>query len=214
MEPTAPREAILPTEYAQATMRLFFRVRDGLLTKDGVIGDIRRKPTRHHGRARIVVLGADHDTEREGITVEVEIPREDVRPGRAKGLTDAWVRYAEIQAREMRAMLYRNLGSMTSASGMSMDSGGDPTSPETLLLAFDRMEVAFDEDGEPRPKKFIGSPGVWEAIMSQWTREHDERYKRIMEAKRAAWEASRRTRRLAARAPEPRSSPSSTPAPT
>jgi hypothetical protein len=101
---------------------------------------------------------------------------------------------ADQEARSLVGALFENMRRITEATGMVVESKGGPT-PEAILEMIDKMELSFDDAGEPKMPTLVAHPDAV-AKLPPWLPEHSERLAEILQRKREERDARRRDRKL------------------
>jgi hypothetical protein len=86
---------------------------------------------------------------------------------------------------------------VTDATGNSISAAGQSLSHDLILDAIERVEIDFDDEGNPRMPSLMAHPQTLVPLARiQPTDEQERRYEQIMTAKKAAHDAKKRHRRL------------------
>lgn len=162
-------------------------VQQGLLDADGLIGDVKRKQTRH--RCPSVVIGDQTSTELPGTRLQAmfEVQVDTVREGDTTAFAKALVAFIEQLTKAAREQFLADFDTITDATGNVLDGGGVPASPEHWLKLLEMVDMDFDENDQPIPISFVAPEEIHRKIQAEWTEEHELRAQRIIEDKFSIW---------------------------
>jgi hypothetical protein len=194
----------LLAEYDRAGERAWFDAADALLTAYSPwLAQVDRVKSEHARPTTVSVSGSPEimfettQTEASG-----ELPIPEIVAGDMTSIVDAIDAQAQSEAAALEAMLLEHYRSITEAAGNVIDSGGEPLTHELILELVEKMELDFDEAGEPQFDFVITNRGMQAfATLEPRTPEQDAAWSAMIERKRLVW-AERRRRRLTA-APDP-----------
>jgi hypothetical protein len=184
-------------EYEAAMLRFFGDVFQGFLDVDPVLKGFGRETTSHRGPIRNVRGDEPLDQQMAPIITENVLSYDVVRQGKIEDYIEMITKLTMDQRMQLGRQLFRGLGEITDATGMSIDAKGQPFSIDLFLDLLEKIEFDFDEDGNPIyptlivPPKFIKQ---LEKLTS--TTDQETRRQQIIEKQRARFNASKRTRRL------------------
>ena len=96
---------------------------------------------------------------------------------------------------QLSAQFYRGLDEITDATGMKVNAKGKPLSADIYLDMLEKMSMSFTENGDPIPPTLIVGE---EFDVSKLDADEDQlrRFEEIILAKKAEFNAQKRTRRL------------------
>lgn len=134
----------------------------------------------------------EHEPMRIGATIS--IPVRAAVNGEYEGFCAAIDDAAEEYASDLSRQIYQRLGEMSEAAGTSV-SAKDPFTARDVLTMIERLEIEFDEQGNPELPKIHMHPSQAEKLPS-WTDADEQAFKELMVRKKAEWDARRRHRRL------------------
>lgn len=102
------------------------------------------------------------------------------------------------QAEQLARQVLERIGAMADASGQTISAGGTPISHELILAAMEKIDIDFDDDGKPIMPAMVVHPKIGEAIrkLPTPTPEQNAAWEAMIERKRQAFLARRRTRRI------------------
>jgi hypothetical protein len=98
---------------------------------------------------------------------------------------------------QMHKMMYAEISAATDLTGNKVDARGTKFNPDFLLDMLEKMEISFDENGEPNNLQLHVSPETYNKIKDQkFTPEQEKRHNDIIEKKKRIWYAKKRHRKL------------------
>lgn len=98
---------------------------------------------------------------------------------------------------QIHKMMYDEITTATDLTGNKVDARGTKFNPDFLLDLLEKMEIRFDENGEPNNLHLHVSPATYNQIKDQkFTPEQEKRHNDIIEKKRRIWYAKKRYRKL------------------
>jgi len=104
---------------------------------------------------------------------------------------------AEQEVKIIAPKLFETFEKGCDASGQSFDYGGKPFTVDDLLDVIEHIEYDFDEDGKPSEKMLVMGPKLAEKFSNiEWTTAQIARHEQIMDQKRRAYFAQKRSRRI------------------
>ena len=118
---------------------------------------------------------------------------------------DALASKIDTAARDMAAKtekaIFETLRQISSDSGNVIDAKGKPFSPETLLEALEKMDIDFDEQGNPSGLTAVVGPELAARIRAkaaEWDADQEfrRRHSELMQRKREAWRDRENCRKL------------------
>jgi hypothetical protein len=98
----------------------------------------------------------------------------------------------------MMPRLFEMLGKTSVAAGTATDMAGAPLTFESYLAAFSKIELRFEDNGEPIMPQLVAHPQTAEMLASlpPWTGDQQRVWDAMIEGKRKEYFASRRHRKL------------------
>jgi hypothetical protein len=187
---------VLP-EYDRAFVELLRETRNGLLAASfPVIGQIPRVKVRrlYHGQNSV---GPDEPVvlEMKPIRTELGISQDTIHNTSLDGLIEDLYQFAQSYGKALIPQLFGNFSVLTDATGNVVDGAGSQFSSDLYLEILEKTEIVFDEHGEPHLPSVALSDGRL-IELGEFTSEQEERKAQILAAKREAYLARRRHRRL------------------
>lgn len=177
-------------------------LREKVKNSDPFIRQLRRR-IQHEGSGQIMKTydGNIDKIEYQSIGSEFKIQTEEIiREG-----IFAFIKHINKLANDILGqqskMVFQKLNEITSKTGNVVDSRGEPFTPEKLLEALDKIEMEFDESGQPTNLTIVMHPDLWNRIKDKipvW--EADSGFKKkhnaIIEKKRKEWLDRENNRKL------------------
>jgi hypothetical protein len=182
--------------YDLALQSLMSSIVDGMISVDPVLGQIRSRTTGHAGPTRNVPGPQPVDHDLTHFEAEYAIHVDHIRATDVDVFVTAIWEVAEKYAEAMGTAFFQTMRDVTEAVGNAIDAGGQPFTWDLFLDGLEKMEIAFDENGQPKVQVLI-NPDTWRLLQAvERTPEHDRRLEDIMQRKRGEWNAQQRPRRL------------------
>jgi len=100
--------------------------------------------------------------------------------------------------KQLMPKLFERIGGLSEAAGTTVDARGEPLSHELLLRGLERVEIDFDEDGNPILPKMVVAPDVfkaWQKLLPP-TEAQERAFSELIERKRQEFNDRRRHRKL------------------
>jgi hypothetical protein len=184
-------------EYVQAERHLLGKVMLGLTGLDPLLGQMPWIQTEHAGPVRNVPGPEPLDQEMLPVEATAAFSKEAVRDSRLDEFVAFVVELTEQSQKQMAIHTFQRMGELTEATGNTVDAGGKPLSYDVFLDLLERMQLEFDEKGDPILPTVWGHPATIERFKAlQPTPEHSAREAAILARKKAEFDAAKRTRRL------------------
>lgn len=127
-----------------------------------------------------------------------EVRDSDVLNGDVDGFLASIDAAADDGVASLMPQIFSRLAALADAAGTASNAGGQPISHELVLSQFEKMDILFDESGNPELPTMICSPQMFEAYkrLGPPSAEIEERFQKMLARKREEFNASRRTRKL------------------
>jgi len=98
---------------------------------------------------------------------------------------------------QLQRMMYDEISSATELTGNKVDVQGSKFDPELLLQMLEKIEISFDENGDPILPQLHVAPDTFKKIKKlDYTPEQEKRHLEIIEKKKKLWYAKKRYRKL------------------
>ena len=184
-------------EYESAALRFVYEIMNGFLSLDPLFSGIERSVTIHRGPIRNVSGDTPLDQSMFQVIGEAALSWESVRNCRINDYTLFLVKISESQRKSLAKQFFKSLSEITDATGRTVNAKGQPLTADMILDLMEKVEFGFDDDGNPQyPTLFLPPTAIERLKALKPTPEQDQRWKQIIEEKRAKFNASKRTRRL------------------
>lgn len=127
-----------------------------------------------------------------------EINTSDVLDGNVDGFLASIDAAAEDGLKQLMPQIFGRIGALAEAAGTASHAGGQPISHELVLAQYEKMDIEFDDSGNPILPTMVGSPGMIEAYkrLGPPAADIEERFQKIIARKREEFNARRRSRKL------------------
>jgi hypothetical protein len=106
---------------------------------------------------------------------------------------------AQQRLDQLMPAFFESLNGMLDAAGQTVDAKGKPVSFEGVLEAYEKLDIEFDENDQPRLQTIVAGPAIVEKIkrvFAEVTPEQKKAFDELIERKRKEFHARRRTRRI------------------
>jgi hypothetical protein len=184
-------------EYESAALRFIAEVMNGFLNVDPLFSGIERSISVHRGPIRNVPGDTPLDQSMFAVRGEASLPWDTVRNGKIDDYTRFLVDLSKSQRKSLARHFFKSISEITDATGRSVNAKGQPLTVDMILDVMEKVEFGFDDDGNPQYPTLVLPPAAVEKLKElQLTPEQEQRWKQIIEEKRARFNASKRTRRL------------------
>lgn len=184
-------------EYKSATLRLMTEVIRGIISLDPLFSGIETITTIHRGPIRNVPGQTPLDQKMFPVSGDSVIPWDSIRDGNIQDYVRFLIEIAESQRKSLARQFFKNMSEITDITGMTIDAKGQPLTFDMILDLIEKTEFGFDESGNPQYPTLVIPPVLFERLRQLTpTPEQEKRRERIIEEKRAKFNASKRTRRL------------------
>lgn len=161
--------------------------------QDPLLSRIRRVPV-FEGDELVVeyASGGEKKTGLENFAYPVVVSKEELIDKGIAAYRERLPAIAEAALRDRKKLLFRRTSEACEEAGTAIDAQGRPFGPGLFLEALERVELDFDENGQPRFPTMVVSPEMGAYVrthMAQW--EADERFQarraQIIEEQRKRW---------------------------
>lgn len=127
-----------------------------------------------------------------------EINNSDVLEGNVDGFLASIDAAAEDGLKKLMPQIFGRIGALAEAAGTASNAAGQRISHELVLAQYEKMEIDFDERGNPILPTMIGSPEMIDAYkrLGPPSEEIEERFQEMIARKREEFNARRRSRKL------------------
>jgi hypothetical protein len=160
---------------------------------DALLSMMRRR-TQHEGD-QYAIRGVDGQTEESGfeeMASEFAITSDELIEKGVLACAEKLQEAAKEIAKSSSIMMFNRIKGATERTGNVIDGGGKPLTPELLLELMQKVEMDFDDEGNPLNMAFVVSPETWETYKDrfrEWDQDPEVVRKRdlIMARKRREW---------------------------
>jgi len=98
---------------------------------------------------------------------------------------------------KLQRLMYEEIKGATELTGNIVDARGSKFNPEILLQMLEKVEIRFDDNGEPILPQLHVAPETFNQIKNlEYTQEYEKKRQEIIEQKRRLWYAKKRYRKL------------------
>ena len=133
----------------------------------------------------------------EEITAELQVNFAEVETMTHEMVRDKINRLAKEIAEKKAKFAYEQIGKAAKDAGNVVSADGQPSSIEMLCEMFEKMDLDFDEAGNPSGTMFVASPKLVEAISrTEADPETAKRDQALIDQKREEWRVRENNRKL------------------
>ena len=170
---------------------------NGFLSLDPLFGSMPWKTTEHSGPIRNVRGPSPLDQSMPEIRSMATMDTDSIRNTDIENFARFLYDLARSNIKAFAPEFFKGLSEIIDAAGTTTYAGGQPFSFDMLNDTLEKMQLEFDEDGEPVFPTLITHPLVYEQIKQMKpTPEQEQRLSEIIARKKAEHDAKKRTRRL------------------
>ena len=149
---------------------------------------------------RTVIIYTDAPCEEikmEEVTSRLEVKWEEVETMTHETILNKIDGVAKEMAEQIKKSYYETLSEAAEEAGDVISADGKPLSVDMILEMLEKMNVSFDEEGNPSGLTFAGNPELRPVIAEVISQaESDPRYQTLMEQKREEWRVRESNRKL------------------
>lgn len=183
--------------YDVAMVIFWGQIIDGFYNLDPLLREIPRRVTVHGGMTRNVRGENPLDQPMPEIESVGSLEMDAIRKTDIEALTMFFYEFAQQNLATVKNEMFKGLMEITNATGMSFDAKGQPFSFDHFNDVIERIQIGFDEDGNPILPTAVVSPEMYEKIKNiEPTPEQINRHEEILLRKKKEYYAQKRSRRL------------------
>lgn len=153
---------------------------------------------------KITIIREDGSVDEMGfeeITVELPVNLAEVEEMTRETVLDKINDVAKEMAEQKARFTYEELNRITAETGNVISADGKPFSIEMLFEILEKMDLDFDEAGNPVGTMFVAHPNLFAAIAKAISQaeadpETAKRYQALMERKKEEWRVRENNRKL------------------
>lgn len=153
-----------------------------------------------HRNLMLRETGEVDETDIRQISGEAELKVETIMYGTIQEILETFLPAAESMASSQMQMLIDILKETTEKTGNKVEGNGQPLSFDLILETLEKLEIAFDREGNPKMPTMMGHPDLrarLEALAEDPGRpKFEERQKKLIDRKRLEWRAREANRTL------------------
>ncbi len=186
-------------EYDRAWANFLSRALDELgRGKDPLLSRFQMSSTAHAGKVQHVDGGVAGTT-LPPMSVEcvMSIKRQDIEMTNVPAIVDSIHESAQSLVSSLNEQFFQRMKTILDEAGQTTDARGRPFTPDLFLDGLEKIEIEFDDSGNPIMPVLVAHPNVVDAFRKcPFTEEHKRRFDEIIERKREAFLARQRSRSL------------------
>lgn len=173
------------------------KIAQGILGLDALLRNMPSRRTVHAGPMRNVREPQVLDQPLQAFRYTLSIPFDVIRNTDIDQFTELLYDFAEAHRHEIGGAFVRTMMEVTEATGNSINAEGRPLSFDMINDAIEMIDISFDERGNPNVPTIVVHPDMAKKLMAiEPTPEQLQRQAEILQRKKAAFDAQKRTRRL------------------
>lgn len=170
---------------------------EGFISLEPVVGQIPQRATGHSGPTRNIPGPEPLDQPLKTVMETVTIHADVMRSTDVEAFTSSIASMAEQYVQQLARFFIATMEELTRGTGNFVDANERPLSWDLVLDALERIEIDFDDDGQPYRPSIVMHPHMLERLNQiEVTPEHRRRLADIFAQNKARWHAQKRTRRL------------------
>ena len=133
----------------------------------------------------------------ENTTVKLEVKFDEVEKMNHEMVFDKINQVAEEMAGKLKKLAFEQIKKLAEEAGNADSTGGKPLSVNSLFEMLEKIDIDFDEAGNPNELRVVAHPERLSSISIVISQaEADPRYQAIIERKREEWYAREGNRKL------------------
>lgn len=144
--------------------------------------------------------GKDKKSNYQSIGVQYMIKNKDIPQMTLQQVIELMVEKGKEFGGEQAKYNYKVINQITSEVGNVVDGGGKPVNADVFFQVFEKIQIAFDDNGKPQMPTMVIHPhmekSVRELIEEAETPENKAKFNEIMKRKKEEWDAEQARRKL------------------
>jgi hypothetical protein len=183
--------------YDQAIADFMGKVAQGILELDVLLRKMPTRRTVHAGPMRNVREPQVLDQPLRAFRYTLSIPFDVLRNTDIDQFTALLYDFAEAHRQELAGAFVQTMTAVAEATGNTISAEGQPLSFDMINDTLEMISISFDERGNPIMPTIVVHPDMTKKLMAlEPTPEQLQRQAEILQRKKAAFDAQKRTRRL------------------
>ena len=184
-------------EYAEPFLEYFLTVCRSLLTvKNEVLSKMATVSTERTGPIRTPIEGNPIDFEPVTVETTFKIPNTAILNSEVEQLIVSIDEASDSELASLMPQIFKFISDVCEASGQVVHGNGQPFSWEHIIELYEKVEMSFDEEGNPS-QLLVTHPDMIKVMEENPpTEEQQRRMEQVKERKRAEFFAKKRTRKL------------------
>lgn len=195
-----PEKLFRPVEYEVAFISFVHEALHELMAvKDPVLGRIKRVRSKQLTTVQnSMPTGEVVGGEPVQMAVPFRFKSDDIINGEVDEIGSVIDTASDEALKQIMPQFFQRMGQISEAAGTSYNAQGQPISHDMVLDMFDRVEIGFDESGNPIMPTLVAGPDLYQSLqrLPPPTPEQYRRFAEIIERKRSEHNARRRNRKL------------------
>ena len=181
---------------------LYYKMMQTHLTYMGPLADVPVSMI-FEGNKTVIIRedGSSEEKNLEEITAELQVKFEEVEKMSHEMVLDKINGVTEEMVGKFKKSFYEGLKKLSDETGNVVSADGEPFSMDLFFEALEKIDIDFDEAGNPSGLAFVAGPKLYPSVakviaQAKTDPENDRRYKTIIERKREEWRARESNRKL------------------
>lgn len=183
------------TEYDSAMTCLLREAKAGFEKTDPILSEVQRLPVAHYGRTRQVSAPKIVDTSMQDFSADVTIHADAFRKTDVDKFVEFVWSLCESLMSQATMYLFETVSLTTEAVGNVVDGGGKNIWDAQIEM-MEKTKMHFDENGNHNCKFYMHPDTFKKLSANPPTAEQQERWQKLLNAKKDEYYAKKRTRRL------------------
>jgi hypothetical protein len=168
-----------------------------IVSFDPILNQVRTVKTIHAGGMRYQIEEKESVIPLNTLSFEINISHAEISEYDLSAFAESIYMFTKERIDETHRMLYQTLDKVTAMTGNVVNAEGKPLNADMILDMIEKVEMTFDENGEPIKKTFVAGTDLFKKLSNiKFTPAQEERHKQIIERKKKEYNAKKRHRRL------------------
>lgn len=168
-----------------------------LFSQDPLLGQIGIQPDYHGGGFHYEHRGKHLVTSLSEINIETKMSINDIINYNIDKFSENIYSLAYQRLKHMSKIFIKTMEQITSLTGNITNGGGKPFSIDILLDSLEKVDIDFDDEGNPRLPTVVVGPDLFEKMRNlKMTESQEKRFADIIEKKKKEFYAQKCYRRL------------------
>ncbi len=182
---------------ANIEIEILTKYHDYLVSLDYVLNQIQSMKTIHGGGFQYEIKGNYSYSPIQEISSTIEMKYADIENYNLEKFCEGVYNLITEHLAAIHRMMYQEISNATTKTGNVVDARGKGFSVDLILDMLEKIELTFDEDGNPILPQIHMHPDAWKKTKNlQFSLEQTRREAEIIKKKKEAWYVKKRYRKL------------------